>query len=56
MSKRMFNLVVGITGGVAAIATAVITFFQPPYAAAIVGCVGIAETAVVECCSLFTKD
>jgi len=56
MSKKMFNLVAGITGGLATIATAVITYFQPQYATAIVGCVGIVETAVIECCSLFRKD
>lgn len=56
MSKKMFNLVVGITGGVCAIASAVVTYFQPAYATAIVGCIGIGETAIVEGCSLFRKD
>ena len=32
MSKKMFNLVVGVTGGVAAIASAVVTYMQPAYA------------------------
>ena len=53
MSKKTFNLVVGVTGGVAAIASAIITFVQPAFAPAIVGCVGIVETAIVECVSLF---
>lgn len=42
MSKKMFNLVVGVTGGVAAIASAVVTYMQPAY-------------AVIEICSLFVK-
>lgn len=53
MSKKMFNLIVGVSGGVAAIASAVVTYFQPAYATAIVGAIGIAETAAVEICSLF---
>lgn len=56
MSRKTFNLVVGVTGGVASIASAVITFVQPAFAPAIVGCVGIVETAIVECCSLFLKE
>lgn len=55
MSKRAFNLVVGVSGGVAAIASAVVTYIQPAYATAIVAAIGIAETAVVEICSLFVK-
>lgn len=55
MSKRMFNLVVGVSGGVAAIASAVVTYIQPAYATAIVGAIGIAETAAVEICSLFVE-
>lgn len=53
MSKRFFNLIVGVSGGVSAIASAVVAFFQPAYTPAIVGAIGIAETAVVEICSLF---
>lgn len=32
MKKKTFNLVVGITGGVAAIASAVVTYLSPAYA------------------------
>lgn len=53
MSKKMFNLIVGVSGGVAAIASAVVTYIQPAYATAIVAAIGIAETAAVEICSLF---
>lgn len=55
MSKKVFNLIVGISGGVSAIASAVVSFFQPSFTPAIVGAIGIAETAVVEICSLFVK-
>lgn len=55
MSKKMFNLIVGVSGGVAAIASAVVTYFQPSYATAIVAAIGIAETAAVEICSLFVE-
>lgn len=55
MSKKMFNLIVGVSGGVAAIASAVVTHFQPAYATAIVGAIGIAEAAAVEICSLFVE-
>ena len=54
MSKKVFNLIVGITGGVCAIASAVVTYIQPAYASAIVAAIGVAETAVIEICSLFT--
>ena len=53
MSKRMFNFIVGVSGGVAAIASAAVACFRPAYATAIVGAIGIAETAAVEICSLF---
>lgn len=55
MSKKAYNLIVGITGGACAIASAVVAFFQPSYAAAIVGGIGIAETAVIEIASLFLE-
>jgi len=55
MKKKTFNLIVGVTGGVAAIASAVVTFFQPVYAVQIVAAIGIVSTAVTEVCSLFVK-
>ena len=55
MSKKMYNLVLGITGGVATITTAVVTYIQPDYAVQIVASIGIVETAVAEICSLFVK-
>lgn len=56
MKKKTFNLIVGVTGGVAAIASAVVTFIQPAYAVQIVAAVGVASTAITEICSLFVKD
>ena len=56
MSKKVYALIVGITGGVTAIASALVSFFQPNYTPAIVGAIGIAGTAVIEICSLFTKE
>lgn len=55
MKKKTFNLIAGVTGGVAAIASAVVTFVQPAYAVQIVAAIGIASTAVTEVCSLFVK-
>lgn len=56
MSKKTFNLVIGILGGVAAITSAVVTYIQPAYAAQIVAGIGIASTAITEICSLFVKE
>lgn len=55
MSKKTFELVVGITGGISAIAVAVVTFVQPSYCVAINGAIAIAQTAVTEILSLFVK-
>lgn len=55
MSKRTFNFATGIIGGVAAIASATVTFFAPPFTPAIIAAIGIAVTATTEILSLFTK-
>lgn len=55
MSEKTFNLVVGIAGGVQAIACAVCAFIGFPLAPAVVAAVGVAETAVVEICSKFVR-
>lgn len=55
MSKKVFNLIVGVSGGVAAIAGAIVAHFQPAYTSAIIASIGVAETAVVEVCSKFIK-
>lgn len=56
MSRKMFNLVSGIVGGVSAITSAVITYIQPEYSVQMVAGVGIASTAIIEICSLFVKE
>lgn len=56
MSKKIFNLIVGITGGISAIAVAVVTFIQPAYCAAINASIAIAQTAVTEILTLFVKE
>jgi hypothetical protein len=55
MSKKTFNLVMGIVGGAAAIVSAVVTYAQPVYAVQIVAAIGIVSTAASEVCSLFVK-
>ena len=55
MQKKTYQLIVAVTGGSGAIASAVLTFCQPPYCTAIVAAVGIAVTAANEICALFVK-
>ena len=56
MTKKMFNLVTGIIGGVQTIAVAVVTYTSPEYATAINGAIVIIGTAVIEACSQFVKE
>lgn len=53
MSKKTFNLITGIVGGVQAIAVAVVTYTSPEYATAINSAVVVIGTAVIEACSQF---
>lgn len=53
MNKKTFNLVAGITTGVAGIAIAVVTFFNPAYCEAINGSIAVVEGAVITICSKF---
>jgi len=55
MSKKTFQLVSGIVGGVQAIAVAVVTYTSPEYATAINSAIVIIGTAVIEACSQFVK-
>ena len=55
MSKKTFNLIVAVTGGVAAIASGVVAYMQPNYVVAIQSAIAIAQAAVVEICSLFKE-
>lgn len=56
MSKKVYNLVTGIIGGVEVIAVAIVTFVQPSYAVAINASIGIAGTAAIEICGQFVKS
>lgn len=56
MSKKTFNLVVGISGGIATVASAIVAFLDPAYESAIIASIGVVETAVVEICSKFVKE
>ena len=55
MSKKTFNLVTAIIGGVQAIGVAIVTYTEPAYTTAINGAIVILGTAAVEVCNLFTK-
>ncbi len=56
MSKKTFNLIVGITGVVVTAAGVVVNYFEPAYGGQIIAAAGIIQTAVTEICSLFRKD
>lgn len=56
MSKKTFNLAVGITGGVSAISIAVVTFCDPNFCAAINASIAVAQAAITEILSMFTKE
>ena len=55
MTKKTFTLVEAIIGGVATIASAVVTFIHPAHATAIVASIGIASTAAINIISQFVK-
>lgn len=55
MQKKTFELIVGVTGGVATIADAVVAFVHPVYTVQIIAAIGIVATTVTEVCSLFVK-
>ncbi len=56
MSKKTYNLVVGVLGGVSAIAGAVVAYLQVENTPAIIAAIGIANTAAVEICNLFVSE
>lgn len=55
MTKKVYNLIVGIIGGLSTIAIAVVTFFKPAFATAINAAIGIGATAICEICAQFVK-
>lgn len=56
MSKKTYNLIVGIVGGLSTIAVAVVTFINPAYSVAINASIGIASTAAIEIVGQFVKE
>lgn len=56
MSKKMYNLITAITGGIATIAVGVVTYLDTAYAVQINASIVIVETAVVEICNQFVKS
>ena len=56
MKKKTYELSVGVTGGVATIASAVVAYKQPAYTVQIIAAIGIVTTAVSEACALFIKE
>lgn len=51
MSKKTFQLVSGIVGGIQLIAVAVVTYVSPEHATAINSAVVVIGTAIIEACS-----
>jgi hypothetical protein len=55
MSKKTFNLITGIVGGLQAIGVAVVTYTSTEYATAINSAIVVIGTAVIEACSQFVN-
>lgn len=53
MSKKVYMLISGIVGGVAAIAEAIVAFTQPEYAVQIAVAIPIVAKCIDEVCFLF---
>lgn len=56
MSKKVYSLVIGVTGAICATASAIVAFFDPTYTTAIIASIGVANTAIDEICTLFVKN
>lgn len=58
MSKKVYNLVSGIVGGVSAIAIAVVTYCvsDVALASAINASISVASTAIMAICAKFVKE
>ena len=56
MSKKTYALVTAIVGGVALIASGVVTFLNPPHATAVNSVIDIMQTATLESCLLFVAE
>lgn len=51
----MLELIVGVTGGVSAIAVAVVTYVKPKHAVKINAAIPVIATAIVEVATIFLK-
>ena len=56
MKRRTFNLISGVTTGVAFIAEALTVYFNPPCSEAIIASIPVVEGAIVTVCGNFVKD
>lgn len=55
MTKKMYALITGILGGIGAIASAIVSYTDPPQATAILAAIPIAITAANEIMMLFVE-
>lgn len=56
MKKKTFNLIAGVTSGVAMIAEAVVVFLNPPCKEAIAASIPVAEGAIITICGNFVTE
>lgn len=56
MSRKTYDIVVGISTAVATAASSLLALFSAPYLPAIIAGIGIVNGAIVEICSLFIKE
>lgn len=56
MKKKTFNLIAGVTSGLAMIAEAVVTFVHPAYTGAIAASIPVAEGAIITICGNFVTE
>ena len=55
MTKKTFQFVTAIVGGLQTVAVGAVTYFTPEYATAINGAIVIIGTAIIEACAQFVK-
>lgn len=56
MSKKTYNFVTGIIGGVQVLTIAIVTYIAPENIIAINASIGIVGTAAIEVCNQFVKS
>lgn len=55
MTKKTFQFVTAIVGGLQTVAVGAVTYFLPDHATAINGAIVIIGTAIIEACSKFVE-